>query len=217
MDEKKGSGPAEPDRPEANASHETASRRRGELLESAILQAAWDELSDVGYTHLTMEGVAARAKTNKAVVYRRWPNKARLVIAALHKHLQRPESIVPDTGNLRDDLMGLLRTIAQPMQAIGAETIHGIMVDYVGKELISTLPQFLHPETEGMLTKAMKTILRNAEARGEVRLDKLSPRVISLPADLLRYELMTTHEPLSEAAISEIIDDIFLPLVRAKE
>lgn len=38
------------------------SRRRGEVLENDILQAVWDELAEVGYTRLTMEGVAARAK-----------------------------------------------------------------------------------------------------------------------------------------------------------
>ena len=60
----------------------------------------------------------------------------------------------------------------------------------------------------------MLAILKNAEKRGEVNLGKIRPRVISLPADLLRYELLTTHEPISETTITEIVDDVFMPLIR---
>ena len=67
-------------------------RRRGSKLEAALLQAAWDELTEAGYTAFTMEGVAARAKTSRAVLYRRWPNRPELVVAALHEHRNRPVS-----------------------------------------------------------------------------------------------------------------------------
>ena len=50
-------------------------RRRGEELEAALLEAAWAELVEVGFARLTMESVAARAKTGVAVLYRRWPRK----------------------------------------------------------------------------------------------------------------------------------------------
>ena len=86
-------------------------RRRGEELEAALLQAAWDELAEVGFAKLTMESVAVRAKTGVAVLYRRWPNKDDLVIAAIgHYGKTRPVE-VPDTGTLRGDMLGLLRGI----------------------------------------------------------------------------------------------------------
>lgn len=195
--------------------HRVETRRRGEILESAILQAAWDELSEVGYANMTMERVAARARTNKAVVYRRWANKAKLVVAALSKYMPRPANTVPDTGDLRNDVLILLHGIAQPLQTIGAETIHGLMVEYISKDLISSIPQIMHPGTENRLTTAMVTILKKAERRGEVSLERISPRIISLPIDLLRYEILTTHEPISDKTINEIVDDIFMPLVHA--
>lgn len=58
-------------------------RRRGAVLERAILDAALEQLSTVGWNGLTMEGVAARAQTGKAAVYRRWPSKEDLVADAL--------------------------------------------------------------------------------------------------------------------------------------
>src|SRR4051812_10591617 len=73
-------------------------RRRGAALEDAIVQAAYDELADVGYTSFTVEGVAARAKTGKASIYRRWPTKQLLVLDALLVQLPTPADcgIVPE-------------------------------------------------------------------------------------------------------------------------
>ncbi len=108
--------------------HHVETRRRGEILEDAILKAAWDELSKVGYAHMTMDGVAARAKTNKSVIYRRRPSKSKLVLVALHKHVLNPHNDVPDTGDLRNDILILLMGIAKPLQIIGAETLHGLII-----------------------------------------------------------------------------------------
>ena len=61
------------------------------------------------------------------------------------------------------------------------------------------------------------TIMKNAELRGEISLEKLSPRVITLPLDLLQCELITKQEPVSDTAITEIVDDIFMPLIHASQ
>ena len=198
----------------SDESQHTGNRRRGEILETALLQAAWDELADVGYTHLTMEGVAARAGTNKAVLYRRWSNKSKLIVVALHKYMPKPNIDVPDTGDLRTDVFTYLQGIAKPLQTIGGQTIHGLMVEFLSKEIISSMPQILHPGTESKLTTAMITILKRAGQREEVNFEKISSRIITLPFDLFRYELITTHEPVSDQTINEIVDDIFMPLVR---
>jgi len=47
-------------------------------------------------------------------------------------------------------------------------------------------------------------------------MEKLTPRIISLPWDLLRSEMITRQEPISDEVIREIIDDIFLPLVHER-
>jgi AcrR family transcriptional regulator len=206
--------PLQPSQTESEKTQRAGTRRRGKILEDAVLEAAWEELCEAGFNHLTMEGVAARAKTNKAVVYRRWANKKTLVLAVLRKYLPPllPKE-VPNTGDLRNDVFFLLQGIAKPLQTIGAETIHALLVEYFSKDIISSIPQIVHPKTEGKLTAAMMTILKNAEMRGDIKLKKISPRIISLPVDLLRYELLTTHEPISDKTISEIVDDIFMPLV----
>lgn len=64
-----------------------------------------------------------------------------------------------------------------------------------------------------VIPEVMMVILRRAAERGEVRLEKVTPRVASLPGDLLRHHLLITRAPPSDAFLAEIVDDIFLPLV----
>ncbi|QHT59059.1 TetR/AcrR family transcriptional regulator [Paenibacillus lycopersici] len=191
------------------------SRRRGEVLENAILSAAWEELQEIGYSKLTMEAVAVRAKTNKTAVYRRWPNKPKLIIAAAFKHIPKPTLEAPDTGSLREDVITFINGIIKPLQLIGAETIHGLIVDLHGDELYAKLT--LPPRATDPLSIAMTNILRHAERRGEVELGKLTERIVSLPVDLIRFELLTTHTPLTDEDVFEIVDRIFLPLVRKSD
>jgi AcrR family transcriptional regulator len=188
-------------------------RRRGDELVDAILKASWDELSEMGYTSLTIEGVAARAKTNKAVIYRRWENKSRLIIETLKKYIPRSEKVTPNTGNLREDVFQLLKRIAVPLQMIGGETIHGLMVEYFSKHIMNSFPQIMSG-IEGRFENYMRDILKNAELRGEVDLEKITSRIISLPLDLVRYEILTTHKPITDNVLNEIVDDIFMPLIK---
>jgi hypothetical protein len=58
----------------------------------------------------------------------------------------------------------------------------------------------------------MSSVLDRAAARGESR-ENISPRVARLPLDLLRHELILTHQPPSQDTLEEILDEIFLPLV----
>lgn len=207
----KESGTVEADRDETASGNK---RRRGEVLEAAILEAAWEEFLETGYNGLTMEGVAERAKTNKAVIYRRWPNKVKLFMAALSRHLPKPDSSIPNTGDLRRDILVMLERIAIPLQTIGAEAIHGIMSDYFEENIPSSILKVLRPATESKFTQMIQEILKNAQLRGEIKSADISIRIIALPFDLLRYELLATHEPLSVKTIEEIVDEIFLPLVR---
>ncbi|HML38311.1 MAG TPA: TetR/AcrR family transcriptional regulator [Bacillota bacterium] len=189
-------------------------RRRGEILEEAILLAAWEELSETGYTQMTMESVATRAGTNKSVLYRRWSDKSELVIAAIHKHLPKIPDEIPDTGNLRSDVYGYLHGILEPLKLIGVQTIRGLIMEpMVWRNLIASIPQMIERKSENKLTVTIAAILKNAELRGEIRSERLTPRIISLPLQLLQCEIITTLAPISDETLAEIVDDIFIPLV----
>src|SRR5690348_11570636 len=93
-------------------------RRRGAELEEALLEAAWQELVAVGYGRFTFEGVAARAGTSRPVIYRRWPQRSDLALAALRHFSRRDAVSVPDTGSLRNDLIQLLTEMSTRRSAL---------------------------------------------------------------------------------------------------
>jgi AcrR family transcriptional regulator len=186
------------------AEGERRSRRRGATLEDALLRAAWEELSAVGYASLTMEGVAARAGTSKGVLYRRWPNRAELTMAA-YRHSRSPvHDNIPDTGDLREDVIAVLRHTGRNSEEISPETLHGMLAE------LRSMP----PALASVLPGVMMTILRRAAERGEVDLAKVTPRIAALPGDLYRHHFLVTGRPGSDEFLTEIVDEIFLPLVR---
>jgi AcrR family transcriptional regulator len=187
-----------------------ATRRRGAKLEAAILEAAWDELTEVGYTALTMEGVAARAKTSRAVLYRRWPNRPELVVAALGHHTAVAPIGMPDTGTLRGDLLALLRHMSAHVGEV-AGVFSFLIADYFQQEGLS--PAVLRERAVAGAPSEMALILERAAERGEIDPARLSPRIRSLPVDLVRHDLIMNQEPVPDSTLVEIVDKIFLPLV----
>ncbi len=182
-------------------------RRRGAALEQAILDAAWDELGQVGYRNFTIEGVAARAQTGKQAIYRRWPGRAQLVIAAMRVHAPAYSGEIPDTGELRGDVLALLRRAVERWVQLGPETFHGLLAELVE-----------HPEYAALINRhageaAMRTILERAAARDEINPDQVTPRIAALPVDLFRHEAFLASAPVPDSMILEIVDEIFLPLV----
>lgn len=189
-------------------------RRRGDALELAIVDAAWEELSQVGYTQMTMESVAKRAETNKAVLYRRWPNKTELVMTTIKARLPKIPDEIPDTGSLRDDVFSYLHDRVVPLGALGTPTIRGLMSEpQVWRLMSAALQHHAERTSEGKITQAIRKMLGNAKLRGEIATDDLPPRIVSLPIDLMKCELITKLEPISDAALAEIVDVVFMPLV----
>ena len=92
---------------DAPASTPSAGRPRSEEAHRAILDATLALLVEVGYSGLTVEGVAQRAGVGKATIYRRWPSKLPLVIEAFR---QLPGLEEADTGDLATDLEQMLRS-----------------------------------------------------------------------------------------------------------
>ena len=184
-------------------------RRRGEVLEAALLDATWAELQAVGYQALTMEAVADQAGTSRAVLYRRWPKKAELVVAALRHRGPLLSGEVPDTGSLRGDVVALLTRMSTRLAKTGPELLYGLLGDYLAD---ADLFERLRADVLQIGTGVTMTILKRAAERGEARSD-VSPRIAALPTDLYRNELLLRRTPPDKAVIAEIVDDVFLPLV----
>jgi AcrR family transcriptional regulator len=191
-----------------NTAPSTPQRRRGVALEKALLDAAWTELKAAGYSQLTYDAVADRAGTSRSVLYRRWPHKHEIVLAALRNHAPLLSGPVPDTGSLRGDVIELLERSARQLRAVGSDVILGLLSDVIASS--SQLSQAIRVSNASR--EVMATILKQADARGEVDFRAIPEIVITLPLDLNRHEIIVTGKPPSRAKITHIVDDVFLPL-----
>jgi len=188
-----------------------ARRRRGKELESAILRAGWQQLLEGGYTGFTIDAVAERAQTSRSVIYRRWADREALLDAILTYGLNLGHVDVPDTGSLRGDMLAMLRASNAARSAI-APLMSVFMGAYYAESgrTFADVRQRAFGERSG---RSIDAILQRAAARGEVDPQRLTPRVRTVAADLLRHDLLMTAAPLSDEAIVAIIDEVFLPLV----
>jgi AcrR family transcriptional regulator len=188
-------------------------RRRGRDLEKALLDAAWAELTERGYANFTLEAVAKRAGTSTPVIYRRWENKAEIVQAAIAQASAAHVVDVPDTGSLRGDLIAIMRAANQArIDLLAAITV--LLGSYF--EDTGTDPGQLREQILGGRRSAAEIILRRAVNRGETLPSALTPRLISLPFDLFRHEVLMTLRPVTDEAIQQIVDDIVMPLLSPK-
>ena len=188
----------------------TPQRRRGEELEAALLEAAWQELVEAGFARLTMESVAARAKTGVAVLYRRWHSKDDLVIAAIRHYGTAHPVEVPDTGSLRGDMIALLGSFSSTrvsFAAIVSAVFSGLLAStgltpaQVREKILADRP--LHSDQ----------IFARAHERGEIDLDRIPPAILTMPFDLIRHDMLMTYKPIPPERVLAIVDDLFMPLV----
>jgi AcrR family transcriptional regulator len=188
----------------------TATRRRGQELEEALLTAAWDQLVEGGYRAFTLEAVADRAGTSRPVLYRRWKNRNELLVAAARFASDRDRPEVPDTGSLRGDFLALMEFSNRSRVDLAA-VLSVQLGDYFHES--GTSMADLRKQMLGERGTAMQTIMDRAVARGEVDPSRVTERITSLPFDLLRQEFIMTLKPVPQKVVEEILDEIFLPLV----
>lgn len=197
----------------ASAAAASGQRRRGPALETALLDAAWDELLAVGFGKLTMETVAARARTGIAVLYRRWANKDELVLAAIEHYRNGHPVDVPDTGTLRGDLIAALAGMGEARAAFfavaAAAAFSGLLA---GTGLTPT--QVRDRIIGDQRLARIRTIYQRAHDRGEIDLNLIPSAVLAMPFDLVRHDLLMDLKPVKRSRIESIVDELFLPLVR---
>lgn len=180
-------------------------------MEEAILDAAWTVLVDTGYSGFTYEAIAARAKTSRPVLYRRWPKRPDLLIATVTRAWHAEPLEVPDTGNIRDDALALLRN-ANAGRAYLFTLLSVQLTDYFRDtgSSFDELRDALVPTGE---RPGFEVLIERAVSRGEIPDHHRTARVVNLPLDLLRHDMLMSMRAVPDASLVEIVDEIWLPLI----
>lgn len=187
-----------------------AGRRRGSTLEQAIFDAVWELLAESGYDMLSMAAVAARAHTSKPVLYRRWDNRAELALAAVRNKVPPPRFPSADQGDLRSDLIAMLRPLANWLEGTPPQIVRSLRAAALAD------PELMHAAQSRMMQvdvgTAFHEVLARAVGRGEVGSTAIPPRVVRLPVQLMRAESLHAM-PVPDEVVVEIVDQILLPLL----
>lgn len=185
----------------------TRSRRRGEVLERALYEATLAELAEVGYGGLTMEGIAARAHTGKAALYRRWATKCELVHAALVYTLPP----APEARPGRSARENLLAVFTAHRDICAGKT------DFPG---MATINQLLHePEMRAIFADAVvgprlqivESILQAAVAEGELDPNTMTPLTARIGPALINQHFLLTGSPPNRRELALIVDTVIPP------
>ncbi|NGO80535.1 TetR/AcrR family transcriptional regulator [Streptomyces sp. YC504] len=189
-----------------------APRRRGAVLERAILDAALEQLSKVGWNGLTMEGVAAGAQTGKAAVYRRWPSKEDLVADALESGMP-PLSPAPDTGSVREDLLTLCLAMRDAMYSRPGFALRAVLHECDGS-VAERFQAVIFGRVMQPAIEAIREVLSRGVRRNEVRPAAVNDHVCEAIPAMMMYRAKVYGSEWPPAEIARMIDDLIVPLVR---
>jgi AcrR family transcriptional regulator len=186
----------------AEPTQRTTRRTRNARSHRAILSATNQLLAEVGYSALTIEGVAARAGVGKATVYRWWPSKGALTIEALVDNRSAPPT--QDTANLRADLIDALdRVITLLTTSTEGTIIAALTADLVSDPALAEAfrTQILRPrrtEVAAMLERAVR--------RGDLASDIDISLVLDACVGAVFYRLILSGEPLTGDIAEHVVD-----------
>lgn len=174
--------------------------------EAEILGVTLALLQEHGYDQLTVDAVANAARASKATVYRRWPSKAELVLAAFIEGV-RQVAVPPNTGTLRGDLLSLGETITQECGQ-HAGTIRAVMVEVSRHPALNDAlqHQFLD-QREAML----KHVLRQAVDRGEIAEDVISDELWDVLPGYLIFRSIMPGRPPTRRTVQAFVDGYLIP------
>ena len=191
-----------------------ATRRTGDELVLAVHRAALAEIAENGLRGASMDGIARRAGTGKAALYRRWSNVRELGLDVFLTTMQNAvPSSYPNTGSLRGDLLGSLKAFTQllhgPMQIVLRELISESAHDP------SLVVEFRARMGEPMRVELV-AVLHRAMTRGEIPTRPIDPLIFELPDALVMHRLLMFGEVIDDQTCTHLVDNVIIPLLHGQ-
>lgn len=175
---------------------------RTERTRRAVLAAAAQEVAEHGLGGFSTARVADRAGVHRTTVHRRWPDHVVLVVESFSE-LAETEISVPDTGDVREDLRVVLRSVARMLDTPTRRGLVRSLVSEAGRS----------PEIAGAVRRVMgrrfeiaAEILVRAAQRGQVRTDVDPVTLLTMMAGPLYLRLIVTEDPLDDAFVERTIE-----------
>ncbi|OMC07223.1 TetR/AcrR family transcriptional regulator [Mycolicibacterium fortuitum] len=174
--------------------------------ESELLAVTLRLLQQHGYDRLTVEAVATEAKSSKATIYRRWPSKTELVLAAFIEGT-RVQLVPPRTGSLRTDLLSIGTSVCTQAREHGS-TMSAIMSEIAHSPELSAA---LQSQFVLQRKKLMRDVLTEAVERGEIEARAIHDELWDVMPGYLVFRSLIPGRPPTEATVRALVDDVLMP------
>ncbi len=189
-------------------------RKRDDSLDSAIIEAALNALAEVGFDRMTMDLVAAKAKTGKASMYRRWSSKTELVRDALvfmNRHSVELTEL-PDTGSIRNDLLALVKPKSAEQSERKMRVLAGLGSFFAEYRKIS---EDISTHIFGGWEKANAQLLTRAIERGEISKSADVEGTCQVISAMTAYTTTLLLKTFDKTTYANLLDNILLPALRS--
>jgi AcrR family transcriptional regulator len=173
--------------------------------ETELLAVTLQLLQQHGYDGLTVDAVASTARASKATVYRRWPSKAELVLAAFAEGI-RQVAVPPDTGTLRGDLLRLGELVCQEVGQ-HASTIRAVLVEVSRNPALNDVMRQFVDQRQAVI----EHVLQQAVHRGEIDDAVISDELWDLLPGYLIFRSIIPNRPPSHDTVQALVDDVIIP------
>lgn len=178
---------------------------RGPRRARDIFDAALTLLGELGYDGVTIEGVAARSGVNKTTLYRWWPSKDALLREAIVES-RLLELRIPDTGNLRDDLTGLLTQILRLLTGRGSGRLASMIPMAI--QAATHRPELAELAREFLTDRLSRElpVFDRAVRRGELRADVDPKLLMDLLTGALWVRVFLRGERPTRPFVDSVVD-----------
>ncbi len=177
--------------------------------EAELLAITLELLQEHGYDRLSVEAVATRAKASKATMYRRWPSKADLVLAAFIEGT-RNSAVPPHTGSLRGDLLEIGRATCEQARE-HTRTMRAVLNEMSHNPGLQAVMQ----DKFVLQRKVIDGVLAEAVDRGEIDSSAIKEEIFDLLPGYLVFRALVSDRPPTDDTVRILVDDVLLPSLTA--
>ncbi|MFE9600129.1 TetR-like C-terminal domain-containing protein [Streptomyces hokutonensis] len=183
-----------------------ASRRpggRSARVRADVLRSTLEALAENSASGLTVSEIARRSGVHATSIQRRWGTLQNLTLDALLTYSQE-QLPVPDTGNLRDDMVALARLITAYLNTpLGAALAHAMAAVEEDPQLTESRAQFWQTRYD-----VTRVIVERAIGRHELAADTDHQMALELLVAPLHFRALLIRQPIEEDWIERMVDTL---------
>ncbi len=179
--------------------------RRSERSRRAILDAARELISELGYAKVSIESIAARAGVGKQTIYRWWPSKGAVIFDSFLALSEGEEGMrLPDTGDLEADLKTVMRaTVAEFADPAFEAPIRALNMEIIGDPDLAAL---YRDKLARPVDEAKKARLRSGQQAGQLAADADLDLVLEVLYAPLHQRWLHRSGPLTQEYADALVE-----------